>query len=135
MSAPRFSVVIPVHRDGLAFRDCVAGCLTQDYDGFSEVIVVSDRPTGELPGGVRFLLTGAASDTSPAEKRDLALQGRGQVVGITGEAGRGKSRLVGEAIHLARRKRLRIFGGACQSYGTNISYLVWGSIWRGLFRK
>jgi glycosyltransferase involved in cell wall biosynthesis len=72
MSAPRFSVVIPVHRDGPAFRDCVAGCLTQDYDGFSEVIVVSDRPITELPGGVRFLLTGSASDTSPAEKRDLA---------------------------------------------------------------
>jgi predicted ATPase/class 3 adenylate cyclase len=79
-------------------------------------------------------LVGRAAELAlVAEKLDLALQGRGQVVGITGEAGLGKSRLVGEAIHLARRKGLRIFGGACQSYGTNSSYLVWGPIWRGLF--
>jgi predicted ATPase/class 3 adenylate cyclase len=68
-----------------------------------------------------------------AEKLDLALRGQGQVIGVTGEAGLGKSRLVGEAIRLARRRGLRAFGGACQSYGVNSSYLVWGPIWQGFF--
>src|SRR5262249_21742875 len=43
------------------------------------------------------------------------------------------SRLVAEVLRLARRKGLRGFGGACQSYGTNTPYLVWGPIWRAFF--
>jgi len=39
-----------------------------------------------------------------AEKMELAAQGSGQVIGITGEAGLGKSRLVAEAIHMAQRR-------------------------------
>ncbi|HET9221436.1 MAG TPA: AAA family ATPase, partial [Roseiflexaceae bacterium] len=78
-------------------------------------------------------LVGRAAELAlVAEKLELALRGHGQVVGITGEAGLGKSRLVGETIHFARREGLRVFGGACHSYGTNSSYLVWGPIWRGL---
>src|SRR5262249_43379842 len=67
------------------------------------------------------------------EKLELAFQGQGQLVGVVAEAGMGKSRLIAEAIRLARRKGLRGFGGACQSYGTNTPYLVWGPIWRGFF--
>jgi predicted ATPase/class 3 adenylate cyclase len=63
----------------------------------------------------------------------LALQGHAQIAGITAEAGLGKSRLVAEVIRLARRKGLRVFGGACQSYGTITPYLVWGPIWRSFF--
>jgi predicted ATPase/class 3 adenylate cyclase len=79
-------------------------------------------------------LVGRAAELAVlAEKLDLALRGQGQVLGITGDAGLGKSRLVSETLVLARRKGLRAFGGACQSYGTNSSYLVWGPIWRGIF--
>jgi class 3 adenylate cyclase len=67
------------------------------------------------------------------EKIDQALSGRGQVVGITAEAGIGKSRLMAEAIRAARRRGLIGYGGACQSDGINTSYLVWGSIWRAIF--
>src|SRR5262249_20617541 len=67
------------------------------------------------------------------QKLDLVLAGQGQVVGIIAEAGMGKSRLVAEAIRLARRKGLRGYGGACQSYGTSTPYLVWEAIWRGFF--
>lgn len=67
------------------------------------------------------------------EKLDLALQGHGQVVGISAEAGMGKSRLVAEVIRLARHRGLRAFGGACQSSGTNTPYLVWGALWRAVF--
>jgi class 3 adenylate cyclase/tetratricopeptide (TPR) repeat protein len=66
-------------------------------------------------------------------KMDLALSGRGQILGITAEAGMGKSRLIAEVIKLANPPRFTGYGGQCQSYGTNTSYLVWWTIWRGLF--
>jgi hypothetical protein len=67
------------------------------------------------------------------EKIKQALGGRGQIVGITGEAGMGKSRLVAEAIHVAHENQLAGYGGECQSYGTNTSYLVWQDIWWSFF--
>lgn len=66
-------------------------------------------------------------------KIDLALQGKGQVIGIYAEAGMGKSRLVAEAIRIATSKGLTGYGGECQSYGMNASYLVWQRIWQGFF--
>lgn len=68
-----------------------------------------------------------------AEKLELALAGRGQIVGISGEAGIGKSRLLAEVIKLVQAKQLTGYGGECQSYGTNIPYLAWQSFWRAFF--
>jgi len=45
----------------------------------------------------------------------------------------GKSRLVAEAIRLARTQGLEGYGGACQSDGTQTSYLVWKPIWWAFF--
>ncbi len=67
------------------------------------------------------------------EKMDLTLQSKGQIVGITADAGMGKSRLVAEAIRLARRRNFTGYGGACRSDGTSSSYLVWSDIWRAFF--
>ena len=67
------------------------------------------------------------------EKLSLALAGRGQIVAITGEAGMGKSRLLAEATRLALGRGLCGYGGECQSFGANISYLVWQPIWRAFF--
>lgn len=67
------------------------------------------------------------------QKLGLALQGHGQIVGITAEAGMGKSRLVAEVIRLARENNMLGYGGECQSYGTDTSYLVWQKIWQGFF--
>lgn len=69
-----------------------------------------------------------------AQRVDLVLRGRGQIIGLAGEAGIGKSRLAAEVVRLAREKGLVVYGGECQSYGTNTSYLVWRCIWRDLFR-
>ena len=66
-------------------------------------------------------------------KLDQAMLGRGQVVGITAEAGMGKSRLVAEVIGDARLRDLTGYGGECQSYGINATYLVWQSVFRGFF--
>ena len=68
-----------------------------------------------------------------AEKLESVLLGRGQIIGVTAEAGMGKSRLVAEGIRLARRRRLVGYGGACQSDGTSTPYLVWQAIWNAFF--
>ena len=67
------------------------------------------------------------------EKLKLALGGKGQVIGITAEAGMGKSRLVAEIIRLARKRGFIGYGGACQSSGTTTPYLVWQPIWQAFF--
>ena len=69
----RFSVIIPAHRDGPAFRRCVAASVEQDYDDY-EVVVATDHGLDGLPEGVRVVETGSATDTSPAEKRDAAFE-------------------------------------------------------------
>lgn len=64
---------------------------------------------------------------------DRVQAGRGQIFGITAEAGLGKSRLVAEIIRRANSRGMNIHVGECQSYGTNISYLVWRNIWQSIF--
>lgn len=66
-------------------------------------------------------------------KRRLAWRGQGQAVAITAEAGLGKSRLAAEAIRLAYEQGFAGYGGECPSYGAQTPYLVWQSVWRGLF--
>ena len=61
------------------------------------------------------------------------MDGHGQVIGITAEAGMGKSRLGGEVIRMAHERGLASFGSECESYGTTTSYLVWHYIWQALF--
>lgn len=60
-----------------------------------------------------------------------ALLGRGQVVGITAEAGMGKSRLVAEAVRSFEAAGMPTFSGAASSVGS-ISYLVWQDVWTAL---
>ncbi|MCP4429037.1 MAG: tetratricopeptide repeat protein [Chloroflexi bacterium] len=62
-----------------------------------------------------------------------ALAGQGQIIGITAEAGMGKSRLSAEAIKLAISEGFAGYGGECLSHGVNTSYLVWKNLLRGLF--
>ncbi len=66
-------------------------------------------------------------------KLELARQGQGQIIGITAEAGLGKSRLVAEVIRLARLQGFGGYGGACESSGTNTPYLVWKAVWKAFF--
>lgn len=67
------------------------------------------------------------------QKMELVLQGQGQVVGIYGEAGLGKSRLMAEVIRAARGRGFVVHGGACQPEATNTPYQVWKTIWRSFF--
>ncbi len=82
----------------------------------------------------RLPMVGRADELAVLEEKlDLVLQGRGQIIAISGEAGVGKSRLVSEIINRAAERGLVGFGGECQSYGTQSSYLVWQRIWQGFF--
>ncbi len=67
------------------------------------------------------------------ERLTQVAAGHGQIVGITGEAGIGKSRLLAEALGHAIRCGLRAYSGDAQSYGMNASYLVWHNIWWNFF--
>jgi class 3 adenylate cyclase/tetratricopeptide (TPR) repeat protein len=58
------------------------------------------------------------------------LAGEGRVLGLTGEAGIGKSRLGAEVVRIAEGLGFAVSVGACRSHGTTTSYLVWRSIWR-----
>ena len=68
------------------------------------------------------------------EALELTIAGDGRIVGISAEAGMGKSRLVAEFVRSARRRGLFVAFGECQSFGTNTSYFVWREVWRRLFR-
>lgn len=59
--------------------------------------------------------------------------GQGRLIGITAEAGMGKSRLAAEIVRSALAEGFVVYGGACHSYGTQTSYLVWRDIWRSFF--
>ncbi len=97
-----------------------------------------------------FALTGARATRATGEERAGRIVGRkaelaaleealagarggaGRLVGLSGEAGLGKSRLVEEAVRIAEARGFEAHTGECQSYGTATSYLPWNAVWRGL---
>ncbi|MBA2274259.1 MAG: tetratricopeptide repeat protein [Actinobacteria bacterium] len=65
---------------------------------------------------------------------ERAVQGEGQIIALSGEAGIGKTRLCAEITEASRRLGADVLNGACQSYGTRSGYLVWRTVWRSLLR-
>lgn len=63
----------------------------------------------------------------------LCPKGKGQILGITGEPGVGKSRLVQELIKLSEKTGYQIFKGDCISYGSAFSYHPWVEILEQFF--
>jgi GT2 family glycosyltransferase len=66
------SVIVALHRHTPEARQCLEQTLLQLRDG-DELLVVSDQAIDGLPAGARALVTGSATDTSPAEKRDAGV--------------------------------------------------------------
>lgn len=92
------------------------------------------RPSRHQEPAYKLPMVGREAELQTIEQRlDCALQGQGQVIGIGAEAGMGKSRLVAEAIRIAARRGFSILNGECLSHGSNISYLPWHNLLRGLF--
>ena len=99
-----------------------------ELTGLRQAVVRGQEPTYSLP------IVGREAELSVIADRIAQIKrGHGQVIGITGEAGMGKSRLVAEVRRLGRANRLAVYGGECVSYGTNISYLLWHNLWRSFF--
>jgi adenylate cyclase len=79
-------------------------------------------------------MVGRERELADARTRiEHAVSSRGQVIGITADAGMGKSRLNAEIIRLAVDRGFAGYGGAGQSYGASSPYLAWQDIWRGFF--
>ncbi len=101
------------------------------------VAVTGRQPTGSIrlqePQSALPLVGRTAEVALIADKLALAQHGQGQLIGITGEAGIGKSRLVAEAIRRASAAGFVGLGGAAQSTGTQTAYLAWQPIWRAFF--
>ena len=55
---------------------------------------------------------------------DRSAAGRGSVVGISGPAGIGKTRLVRETVRLAEARGLEVFGSFCESHATDVPFRV-----------
>ncbi len=62
-----------------------------------------------------------------------AKSGKGQIVGVVGEAGLGKSRLVFELGNLLATKECCFFKGHCIQYGRSISYMAILDLLRNIF--
>uniref|UniRef100_A0A7C4TBK3 Adenylate/guanylate cyclase domain-containing protein n=1 Tax=candidate division WOR-3 bacterium TaxID=2052148 RepID=A0A7C4TBK3_UNCW3 len=62
------------------------------------------------------------------EVAKLCATGKGQILGITGEPGIGKSRLVQEFIKISKENGYQIYEGNCLSYGSAFSYHPWAQI-------
>jgi predicted ATPase/class 3 adenylate cyclase len=119
-----WEVLEPIHVKGKTEPISVYGLLGKK----EQATVRLQAPRYALP------MVGRQEELASIEQLlEESLKGRGQLVGITGEAGLGKTRLVAEAIQLANERQMTGYGGECQSYGKNISYLVWQSIWRSFF--
>lgn len=58
--------------------------------------------------------------------------GHGRLVGVSGEAGVGKSRLLGELAAGLAARGVVVAHGVAQAYGTSASYAAWQPVWRTL---
>ncbi len=96
-------------------------------------VQVGKSPTFQEP---RYTLpmVGRQAELQSIDRRlFLARQGQGQIIGITAEAGMGKSRLAAEVVKSAARQGFRTFGGECLSHGTSTPYLVWRNLLGSIF--
>ncbi len=67
------------------------------------------------------------------EKIHLVNKSKGQIIGISGEAGIGKSRLTYEIIKELKKENFMVFKGDCMSYGSAFSYHPWVEILNEFF--
>ncbi len=121
-------------------------------DGFSWTALEPLQLKGKASPVAAFLLAGTSGSRSRRVVRHAlpivgrseelatlqaglasAVAGRGRIVGISAEAGMGKSRLVAEFVRDVRRRGLLVGFGECQAFGTSTGYFVWREVWRALF--
>lgn len=72
--------------------------------------------------------------TALAAMLDRSAAGRGSVVGISGPAGIGKTRLVRETVRLAQARGAEVFSSFCESHATDIPFRVMERLLRSVSR-
>ncbi|MDP9121670.1 MAG: AAA family ATPase, partial [Acidobacteriota bacterium] len=107
--------------------DLVQACRVLETEG-----AVSRRPLHAVSGGFLSPFVGRRGELATLEElAEQAAAGQGQVVGIAGEAGSGKSRLLHE-FHLGLDAGPgAALSGRCLSYGAGVPYLPFLSMLRG----
>src|SRR5499427_4983933 len=76
------------------------------------------------PSGSRARFVGRRQDLDLLQSRlDSVTRGHGQIVGIVGEAGIGKSRLIFEFPHSVRQQPVTYLEGRCLSYASSVPFL------------
>ena len=102
--------------------------------------VVAHALTGSLERASRrrlrfeLPLAGRLEELAFLENRlRTSAAGDGHVVGLSAEAGMGKSRLVAEFVRSVRRSGVTVAFGECQAYGSATAYVPWRDIWLRLF--
>src|SRR5262245_14308260 len=94
-----------------------------DGTGSAYLVPGRERP-GLAPEGHMTAFVGRRQELALLRSRlDSARMGHGQIVGVIGEAGIGKSRLLYECRQSLRGERVIYLEGHCLSHGTGISYL------------
>ncbi len=58
---------------------------------------------------------------------------QGRILGLTAEAGMGKSRFAADLVERMVNRGFKAFGGECLSHGTTTNYLVWQPLLRSFF--
>jgi len=108
--------------------------------GKSQPVAVFEQRSAEQPSAElhepAYQLPVVGREAELDEARAIvasARRARGQVLGISGDAGIGKSRFVAEVARLAGEAGMTVHAGAAQSFGTTTSYLVWREVWRSFF--
>jgi DNA-binding SARP family transcriptional activator len=96
-----------------------------------------DRADGRVAAWLQSVGTGpligrAGEREHLRETLDAALQGRGGVVVITGEAGLGKSRLAGDLAQHATRCGARVLLGQCHETDQIVAFSPWAEVLRQL---
>ena len=82
-------------------------------------------PQHDNPGSWQEPLVGRELEvTTITGLVDRSMSGRGCVVCVAGPAGIGKTRLVGEAVRLAKSRNIEVFSTFCESHATDIAFRV-----------
>ncbi len=61
------------------------------------------------------------------------LKKHGQIIGISGQAGLGKSRMTQEILKILKDKKFTVYEGDCVSYGTTLAYHPWITLLNNYF--
>jgi tetratricopeptide (TPR) repeat protein len=93
-------------------------------------LIGSAHDSVRSPTAHEMALVGRSKELAALTHRfEASLKGAGQVIGISAEAGVGKSRLLSEFARSTRERGALVASGECQSFGINESYFPWRTIW------